>query len=446
MDECSESVVEGSEIKQDITCSPNASDASEQVEMTVSITFDSIPAEETTEETIAIPTATTISPVNGSDCEPSGSNEADEPTTSSPKSKRRSYDPEYKLYVAELAEKFSNRSVARVFNIDDKRVREWRKQKDKWAKIVQNEAASQVSADASKKKRSYSAEFKLRAVEMAEKSSNRAAARAVNVHEKRIREWRKQKDQLQQASTSRKRLDGGGRKPVYMEFEGQLLEWIKEARSKEIHVTRTMVQQKALDLSQETLSGFPGFSASRGWMNNFFRRNGLVAVGKNQLIEFSDNKSIIEDDAVKCGDVPRSDIEVKSEIIGNTNLSELVIKLGESLQGRGSMEDDSEHLRLAEPPPSMAISSHLLYAGKDGKTVAPAMVIQTVPKEEVSTITAPADSTQETTPVETTALMDSKPAVTPRLPEEAAREAAPADDTNRISSEVSTKSENSDIN
>jgi hypothetical protein len=47
------------------------------------------------------------------------------------------------------------------------------------------------------KRRKFSSEFKLLAIETAERTSNRKAAKAMEVDEKRIREWRKQKDELQ---------------------------------------------------------------------------------------------------------------------------------------------------------------------------------------------------------------------------------------------------------
>ena len=45
-------------------------------------------------------------------------------------------------------------------------------------------------------KRSYDAAFKLAAVEDAEKTTNRAAARTFRVDERRIREWRQKKSDL----------------------------------------------------------------------------------------------------------------------------------------------------------------------------------------------------------------------------------------------------------
>ena len=62
------------------------------------------------------------------------------------------------------------------------------------------------------KKRSFDSAFKLKVVEFAEKNSNRGAGRKFGVDEKRVREWRKQKPQLESLPRKKKRMDGGGRK------------------------------------------------------------------------------------------------------------------------------------------------------------------------------------------------------------------------------------------
>ena len=60
------------------------------------------------------------------------------------------------------------------------------------------------------KKRSYDAAFKLKVIEFAEQNTNRGAGRKYGVDEKRVREWRKQKDQLANLNSKKRRLDGGG--------------------------------------------------------------------------------------------------------------------------------------------------------------------------------------------------------------------------------------------
>ena len=119
------------------------------------------------------------------------------------------------------------------------------------------------------RKRSYDAAFKLKVVQYAEKNSNRAAARRHQVDERSVRDWRKQKEQLNTLPSKKQCLQGGGRKPKLPEVEEQLTEWIEHQRAQHLWVTRTMIQQKAMQFH----FGDEEFSASRGWLENFLRRH-----------------------------------------------------------------------------------------------------------------------------------------------------------------------------
>lgn len=60
------------------------------------------------------------------------------------------------------------------------------------------------------RKRSYDAAFKLKVVAYAETNTNRGAGRKFGVDEKRVREWKKQKDELEGLGAKKRRLEGGG--------------------------------------------------------------------------------------------------------------------------------------------------------------------------------------------------------------------------------------------
>ena len=101
------------------------------------------------------------------------------------------------------------------------------------------------------KKRCFDAAFKLSVVEFAEVNTNRGAGRQFGVDEKQVRDWRKQKDELQSLPITKKRLVGGGRKAALPDIEQELAVWIASMRSHNFLVTRNHVQQKALELAQE---------------------------------------------------------------------------------------------------------------------------------------------------------------------------------------------------
>lgn len=113
--------------------------------------------------------------------------------------------------------------------------------------------------------------FKLRVVAYAENKYNRAAAQKFHVYELRVRELRAQKSELEQHSSKKKRLPGGGRKMVISDtMEEELVEWIHASRMQHLRVTCTAIQRKAATIYEmhhpiEDKAG-PMFVASRGWL------------------------------------------------------------------------------------------------------------------------------------------------------------------------------------
>lgn len=109
-------------------------------------------------------------------------------------------------------------------------------------------------------------------------NSNYKAAEKFNVDRKRIREWRANQSKLESASCKRKRLDGAGRKPFDLDIEEVLLEWVHERRSNGFRVSRKMIRSKARFLHEEKCKEKeipPTFTASIGWVQKFMSRHGL---------------------------------------------------------------------------------------------------------------------------------------------------------------------------
>lgn len=128
------------------------------------------------------------------------------------------------------------------------------------------------------KKRSFSAEFKLEAVNYAEHHSGEAAARKYNVDPRRIREWKKLKQaliEMKEEGKQKKRLHGGGRKKVSEEMELRIVMWILEQRHKNLRVSGKMIRNKAQQMFQTVSDGKRQFNATAGWLQKFMKRNGF---------------------------------------------------------------------------------------------------------------------------------------------------------------------------
>lgn len=135
-----------------------------------------------------------------------------------------------------------------------------------------------------RKQNSYTMAFKLEAIKFAEASNKSAAARQFGVDNKRIREWTKDKERITECAEGdkkRARVDGGGRRPMSRTLEERLLEWIDEMRMNHHCVSRSAVMMKAVDIFTDC-SDVKGeanqdvFTASRGWLERFFRRNNIT--------------------------------------------------------------------------------------------------------------------------------------------------------------------------
>lgn len=241
---------------------------------------------------------------------------------------RSMHSIDFKFYISELALKYNNSNIATTFNLCDSSVKEWRKQNmllkqayyekniatrakqdnctsnttdfsfstsalpfngtgetnNQLAKVepVFNaeqqavpDAVNSTSTSRIRKKSSYSSEYKLKAVAYAEVSTNRAAAREFKVHEKRIREWRKNKEILMNSPKDCRRLKGAGRKPLLNhQLEESLYNWILVVSTAGKTITKVELQQKALELSQKHTPDSK-FTASSAWADGFLRRHNL---------------------------------------------------------------------------------------------------------------------------------------------------------------------------
>ena len=97
----------------------------------------------------------------------------------------------------------------------------------------------------------------------------------IGVDRKRIKEWIQNESNIQNKVSSKntgsfaKKLDGGGRKIKDMDLEEMFLEWISLQRSKNLRVSRKLIQKKPRIYAAEK-------AASKGQMNDFCTSEGWL--------------------------------------------------------------------------------------------------------------------------------------------------------------------------
>ena len=100
-------------------------------------------------------------------------------------------------------------------------------------------------------------EFKRQVVAYAVENSNRSAASHYDMEPKRVREWKKDLDKIKETKASRQCLEGRGRKCIDEELEDELVHWIYEQRSKMLHISRKMIMWKAKIMFDEKTTILP---------------------------------------------------------------------------------------------------------------------------------------------------------------------------------------------
>ena len=124
------------------------------------------------------------------------------------------------------------------------------------------------------RKRSYTVAFKLKVVDYAEKHSKRETSQVFCIDRKRVQEWCKQKEDLAivgKNSKTVKRLGGGGRRPLSVSIENQLVDYLRTKRTERRRVTRKAIAREAVKLHRE--AGNETFVASDGRLAKFMKRN-----------------------------------------------------------------------------------------------------------------------------------------------------------------------------
>ena len=84
---------------------------------------------------------------------------------------------------------------------------------------------------------SYTANFKLQVIALAESASNSMAVRCFSINEKLLRDWRKKQNDLSEISKSKK--TACGRPPMFPKLEERLASWVEEPLSQDLIITST---------------------------------------------------------------------------------------------------------------------------------------------------------------------------------------------------------------
>ncbi|KUF76920.1 hypothetical protein AM588_10000019 [Phytophthora nicotianae] len=113
-----------------------------------------------------------------------------------------------------------------------------------------------------------------------------------------FREWWRKRDEILAAAGSRRRLEGGGRRPVLGELEDTLVDMIYDLRISKEKVTREWIAAQARELfhssrTEEEAEEHPiRFTASDPWVSSFMQRNGFSLRRRTNLTTLTDEELV----------------------------------------------------------------------------------------------------------------------------------------------------------
>lgn len=130
-------------------------------------------------------------------------------------------------------------------------------------------------------RRTYQADFKLKAIQYAEENGNRAACREFGINESLLIKWRQQKDALK--TTKRIKKAFRGKKASWPNLEEQVEEWVLEQRATGRGVSTISIRLKAKTVADQL--GVTDFQGGPSWCFRFMQRKQLVIRARTSLAQ-----------------------------------------------------------------------------------------------------------------------------------------------------------------
>ena len=180
---------------------------------------------------------------------------------------RNHYTNEQKSQIIAAAELSSNKEAAKQFSVDESCIRKWR------AKQSQPSTSSSIEfldlkvkniaetpPKVVKKRRAYTAGWKLEVVNYAEVTGNRQAAKIFGIDESCIRKWRVSKEMLIEINRER----GTKRKPNlhWADLEKSLKLWVLDQMNQGLLLKPKEIREKSIEIAKEmNINNFRGTSS-----------------------------------------------------------------------------------------------------------------------------------------------------------------------------------------
>lgn len=145
------------------------------------------------------------------------------------------------------------------------------------------------------RRKSYSVEYKKQIVEECENANLSKFCEEKKLSPRLVRKWRASKEELDrrmEEGNAKKRKCGAGRRPLFLELEDVVLDWILNRRASCLVVRRAEIQAFALESAPQLDISDEVFKASSHWLSDFMKRKELSLRRSTTLFKLEDNEII----------------------------------------------------------------------------------------------------------------------------------------------------------
>uniref|UniRef100_A0A915E2Y6 HTH psq-type domain-containing protein n=1 Tax=Ditylenchus dipsaci TaxID=166011 RepID=A0A915E2Y6_9BILA len=153
-------------------------------------------------------------------------------------------------------------------------------------------------SNSSRKRKAYSIEKKLEAIDYAKKfKSKKAASDKFGISRSTVQDWVKQEEELRVMSKNSKRLAGAGRHLTFAELDVELANWVREQKAGKKKVSRRILKQQAVKIfvQDDEICGITNATdGSEDDQIHCFQRDGSVPTGRVKLQRARNDKELAE--------------------------------------------------------------------------------------------------------------------------------------------------------
>ena len=278
---------------------------------------------------------------------------------------RAAYSVDFKLAMVAEARRAKNVSAtSRKFGLSEKRIRLWQRQEER---------LKNPDDGGKRTKKSYTAAYKLAAVQTAKHTSVAKAAKKLGVPEKCVRFWQQQEDTLKTVKQGAKKVRNFT--PRHPEFEENVKNWVVSQHEKLLGVTTRQLQSKGAEIAKEM--NLPNLLLNKQWCYRFIKRQQFGWNGQNILPEgFSDCDGVTEKIATFRDEIYHKVTELSIDTSDIINVDEMLLTLDLSSPENGEQRSGLENIMALESVLSELSFTVVLGVTATGEKKLPMMVFK----------------------------------------------------------------------